>query len=92
MKKVFVVGVFGVLCSCAPAAGVGGGIGSAIVVPMVASSLGVSTATVDAVAKAACATQEAANAATAIAVERGSAAWADRFSHVSKLAGVGCVW
>ena len=44
------------------------------------------------VAKAACATQAAANAGAEIAAERGAAAWAERFTTASQVAGIGCAW
>lgn len=56
------------LAGCAPAAGIGG---TAVVAPVVASALGVSTTTLSEVAAGACATQAAANAAA-----QGSTTWA----------------
>ena len=44
------------------------------------------------VAKAACAAQQAVNAAEQIAGNRGNAAWAARFGYASQLTGAACTW
>ncbi len=44
------------------------------------------------IAKAACAAQQAANAAGDIAAKAGSPEWAEKFAEASRIAGIGCAW
>lgn len=91
MKKMLSALGLLLLTSCMPAA-IGGGLGTTVAAPVIASSLGVSVTTLSEVAKAACAAQSAANIGEIIALRRGRTDWAQHFAEISRVTGVGCIW
>lgn len=69
-----------------------GALGAGALIPSLAAAAGIGATVISDVAKAACATQAAANVGAEIAAARGQAAWAERFATASQFAGVGCAW
>lgn len=90
MKRPLPLALVFALSGCA--GGVAAGLGGAALVPVIASTVGVSATTLTDIAAAGCAAQAAANVAGKIAADQGSAAWAAHFAEASAIAGYACVW